>query len=138
MVIEMMQSIRKCFSLDYSVRIIILKNSHSDVKKVMKKINVLWKNYWHFLYQNIPNWNLKNKNLPKCIFPLYFHSKSLDFIHINKVLRNKYITSKQQNILENDEATFVYNCGSLNPQDDVDMLNFWSRVKRFFPNIIIF
>ena len=41
MVIEMMQSIRKCFSLDYSVRIIILKNSHSDVKKVMKKINVL-------------------------------------------------------------------------------------------------
>lgn len=47
-----------------------------------------------FLYQNIQNWNLKNKNLPKHIVPLYFHNKTLDFMHINTVLRNEYITSK--------------------------------------------
>ena len=47
--------------------------------------------YERFIDIFIPKyWNLKNKNLPKYIVPLYFHNKSLDFMHINTVLRNEY------------------------------------------------
>ena len=60
----------------------------------MKKKKRIMKDLLTFLYQNIQNWNLKNKNLPKHIVPLYFHNKTLDFMHINTVLRNEYITSK--------------------------------------------
>ena len=55
----------------------------------------------------------QNKNLPKHIFPGYFHNKGLDFIHINKILRREEVTSELPNISENDETPSVrYNLGS--------------------------
>lgn len=42
-------------------------------------------------YKPEPN---QNKNSPKYIFPVQFHNKGLDLIHINKTLKNEEVRSE--------------------------------------------
>ena len=60
-----------------------------------------------------------NKKSPSIYFISYNHSliifanKNLDFIPINKILRNKDVNSELPNILQNDETpTVAYNLRS--------------------------
>ena len=61
-------------------------------------------------YKPKPN---KNNNQQKHIFSIYFHYKSLNFIHINKILRNHEVKWKRQKISQNEEIpSVVYGLGS--------------------------
>ena len=78
-----------------------------DQKKVMKnkqyyKINIDM--FYSKTYKSEPN---INEYPPKYVFPVYFHYKGLDFIHINKILRNEEVKSKLPNVLQNDETPSV-------------------------------
>ena len=55
-------------------------------------------------YKQEPN---QNKSPPKYISPVHFHNIDLDFIHVNKNLRNGEVTSKLPIILQNDETPSV-------------------------------
>ena len=53
------------------------------------------------------------------IYSLFISKKKMDFIHINKILRNEEVTSKLPNFLQtNEKKSIVYNLGSTSRDKD--------------------